>query len=154
VTKTTFVVDGQTHTIVGDSDMPLLYALRELGLRGPRFGCGLGQCGACTAIISGRAVRTCLTPVSAASGASIRTLDGLATNGKPNLVQQAFIEEQATLCGYCVNGWIMTAIAALEARATLTDDEIRQALSGLKCRCGSHMSMLRAVRRAANMMSR
>jgi aerobic-type carbon monoxide dehydrogenase small subunit (CoxS/CutS family) len=154
VTTTTFIVDGQTKTISGDPEMPLLYALRELGFRGPKFGCGLGQCGACTAIISGRAVRTCLIPVSAVNGSSVRTLAGMVIKGKPHPVQQSFIDEQATQCGYCVNGWIMTAIASLEARPTVTDDEIREMLAGLKCRCGSHMSMLRAVRRAANIMSR
>jgi len=134
--------------------MPLLYALRgELELKGPKFGCGLGQCGACTVIIDGAAIRSCVTPVSAISAKSIRTIDKLGTEDAPHPVQKAFIEEQATQCGYCTNGWIMTTVAALEHNSDVSNQDIREFLSGLKCRCGSHMSMLRAVRRAADIMS-
>ena len=149
----TLNVDGRDHAIEADPDMPLLYALRgELARKGPRFGCGLAQCGACSVIVDGEAVRSCVTPVSAVSG-KVRTLDRLGTADKPHPVQAAFIEEQAAQCGYCTNGWIMTAVAALEKTPKVTDAEIREMLSGLKCRCGTHMAMLRAVRRAADTMS-
>lgn len=152
--RTEFTVDGERHQIDGDRDMPLLYALRgDLALKGPKFGCGLAQCGACTVIMDGEAIRSCVTPVAAAHGATIRTLDGLGTALDPHPVQKAFIEEQATQCGYCVNGWIMTVVAALEKNPRVDEDDIRALLSGLKCRCGAHMAMLRAVRRAADAMS-
>jgi nicotinate dehydrogenase subunit A len=148
------VVDGRTREIEADPDMPLLYALKgELGLKGPKFGCGLAQCGACTVIVDGAATRSCVIPVSALEGASVRTLDGLGTADAPHPVQAAFIAEEAAQCGYCTNGWIMTAVAELERNPSPTDDEIRSMLAGLKCRCGTHMSMLRAVRRAASDMA-
>jgi nicotinate dehydrogenase subunit A len=150
----TLVVDGQTREIEADPDMPLLYALQgELGLKGPKFGCGLAQCGACTVIVDGAATRSCVIPASALDGASVRTLDGLGSADAPHPVQAAFIAEEAAQCGYCTNGWIMTAVAGLERNPNPTDDEIRGMLAGLKCRCGTHMSMLRAVRRAAEAMS-
>jgi nicotinate dehydrogenase subunit A len=130
--------------------MPLLYALRDdLGLNNPRFGCGLGQCGACTVQLDGRPVRSCMTPTSAAVGHEITTLAGLGEGGRPHPVQQAFIDEQVPQCGYCLNGWVMTAAALLKSNPSPTDAQIRQALSGIKCRCATHMAILRAVRRAA-----
>jgi len=149
----TINVDGTDHTITADPAMPLLYALRnELGKQGPKFGCGLAQCGACTVIHDGVAIRSCVMPVSAIKG-KVRTLDGLSENGKPHPVQQAFIEEEAGQCAYCINGWVMTATALLEKKPNVTDAEIRKGLAGLKCRCGTHMSILKAVRRAAREMA-
>jgi len=143
-------IDGAVrHLELSDPDMPLLYALRdELGMSNPRFGCGLGQCGACTVHVDGEAVRSCQLPVSAVSGA-VTTLAGLGTEAQPHPLQTAFIAEQAAFCGYCLNGWLMTAAALLKARPRATEAEIREGLSGLKCRCGAHMAMLRAVRRVA-----
>jgi len=147
-------VNGQQQAIDADTDMPLLYALRgELGLKGPKFGCGLSQCGACTVILNGNAVRSCILPVSAAVNGEIRTLDGLGTEDSPHPMQAAFIAEEAAQCGYCTNGWMMTAAAALEQDPNRSDGEIRQMLTGLKCRCGTHMAIMRAVRRAADAMA-
>jgi aerobic-type carbon monoxide dehydrogenase small subunit (CoxS/CutS family) len=152
--RISLIVDGIEHTVEADSDMPLLYALRgELKLKGPKFGCGLAQCGACTVIIDGAATRSCVIPASAVAGKDIRTLDGLGTAESPHPVQAAFIAEEAAQCGYCTNGWIMTAVAGLERNPNPTDEEIRAMLAGLKCRCGTHMAMLRAVRRAAEMLA-
>lgn len=148
-----FIVDGGHHEVEADTDMPLLYALRELGLKGPKFGCGLSQCGACTVILNGQATRSCVFPVSAAVDAEIRTLDGLGSADHPHPVQAAFIAEEAAQCGYCTNGWIMTTVAGLERNPDPDEAEIRAMLTGLKCRCGTHMSMLRAVRRAARQMT-
>lgn len=146
----TLSVDGETRQVEAEADMPLLYALRgDLALKGPKFGCGLAQCGACTVIVNGSATRSCVLPVSAAQGLAIRTLDGLAKGGQPHPVQQAFIEEEAAQCGYCTNGWVMSIVALLEQNPSPTDEQIRQQLAGLKCRCGTHMSILRAVHRAA-----
>ena len=146
-------VDGQDHAITADPAMPLLYALiNELGKKGPKFGCGLAQCGACTVLLDGVAVRSCVLPVSAVGG-NVRTLDGLGTEDKPHPVQKAFIAEEAGQCEYCISGWIMTATALLEENPIRSDAEIRQALAGLKCRCGAHMSILRAIRRAADEMA-
>ena len=147
-------IDGEQQEVQAEPDMPLLYALRgDLALKGPKFGCGLAQCGACTVIMDGEAIRSCITPMAVAEGKTIRTMDGLGTQNDPHPIQKAFIEEQATQCGYCTNGWIMTAVAALEKDADVSDQDIRKFLSGLKCRCGAHMSMLRAVRSAADAMS-
>ena len=152
--KVSITVDGDKRTVEAGDGMPLLYALRgDLALKGPKFGCGLSQCGACTVIVDGVAIRSCVTPVDAVEGRNIRTLDGLAKDGTPHPVQAAFIEEEAAQCGYCTNGWIMTAIAALEQNPKRSDADIRQMLTGLKCRCGSHMAILRAVRRAAEEMA-
>jgi nicotinate dehydrogenase subunit A len=146
-------VNGATHAVEAAPDMPLLYALRNaLELNNPKFGCGLGQCGACTVIVNGNAVRSCLTPTSDAAGKEIRTIEGLGTVDKPHPVQAAFIEEQVPLCGYCINGWVMTATAMLEKNPHLSDADIRKGLAGLKCRCASHMSIMRAVKRAAKSM--
>lgn len=151
--RLTLNVDGRDHALDADPDMPLLYALRnDLGKRGPRFGCGLAQCGACTVLIDGRAMRSCVLPVSAVSG-PVRTLDGLATGDKPHPVQAAFIREEAGQCQYCMSGWIMTTVALLERNPTPDDAEIRAAFAGLKCRCGTHMAILRAVKRAAAELS-
>ena len=147
----TLTIDGTRREIEADADMPLLYALRgDLALKGPKFGCGLAQCGACTVILNGAATRSCVIPLSAVDGASVRTLDGLGTADKPHPVQAAFIAEEAAQCGYCTNGWIMTAVAGLERNPNPTDAEIRAMLAGLKCRCGTHMAIMRAVRRAAD----
>jgi nicotinate dehydrogenase subunit A len=149
------IVDGTRQEIEADADMPLLYALRgELALKGPKFGCGLAQCGACTVIVNGAATRSCVIPLAAVDGATVRTLDGLGTAANPHPVQAAFIAEEAAQCGYCTNGWIMTAVAGLERNPQPTDVEIRTMLAGLKCRCGTHMAMLRAVRRAADALAR
>ena len=146
-------VNGRVEAIDADPDMPLLYALRnELGLSNPHFGCGLAQCGACTVHLDGEPVRACVTPVSAAEGAEITTLAGLGTAERPHPVQQAYIDEQVPQCGYCVNGWIMTAAAFLKRAKQPSDEQIRDALSGLKCRCGTHLAILRAVKRAARTM--
>ena len=144
------IVNGRRERVSAEPDTPLLNVLRnDLGLHGPKFGCGLGQCGACTVHLDGTAIRSCATPVSAARGGRITTLEGLAPKpGTLHVVQQAFVEEQAAQCGYCINGWIMTAAELLERNPRASDAEIRQGLAGLKCRCGTHMSILRAVKRA------
>jgi nicotinate dehydrogenase subunit A len=135
---------------VDDPNMPLLYALRnDLGLRGPRFGCGLGQCGACTVHIDGNAVRSCLTPLSSVGNRHIVTLEGLGTTKSPHPMQQAFIAEQAVQCGYCINGMIMEAVAFLNKTKNPSESQIREALASNLCRCGTHVRILRAVKRAA-----
>jgi nicotinate dehydrogenase subunit A len=146
-------VNGRSVTVqVDDPDMPLLYALRDdLGLHGPRFGCGLGQCGSCTVHVDGEAVRSCITPLSSVGAQQkIVTLEGLGSPDKPHPVQAAFIEEQAVQCGYCINGMIMQSAALLAKTKKPSEDEIRQALAGNLCRCGTHARILRAVRRAAS----
>ena len=146
-------VNGETHTVDADPDMPLLYALRDnIGLNNPHFGCGLAQCGACTVHMDGQPIRSCATAVSSVGGARIVTLSGLGTPEHPHPLQTAYIEEQVPQCGYCVNGWIMTAAALLNDKKKPTDAEIKDALQGLKCRCGTHVSILKAVKRAAGMM--
>lgn len=152
-TQMRLMVDGKPHTIsVDDPNMPLLYALRdELGLSNPHFGCGLAQCGACTVHVNGEATRSCVTPLSAVKDAKITTLAGLGTPEHPHPLQAAYVEEQVPQCGYCINGWIMTAAALLKANPHPSDDDIRKGLSGLKCRCGTHMAIIRAVKRAAAM---
>ena len=143
-------VDGKAHSIDADADMPLLYALRDdLGLKNPKFGCGLAQCGACTVLIDGEPVRSCATPVDSVAGRKVVTMGGLLKDGKPHKVQQAFIDEEVPQCGYCSNGWVMTTVALLEKTPKPTDAQIEEALTGLKCRCGTHVSIMRAVRRAA-----
>lgn len=149
----TINVDGIDHQIEADPDMPLLYALtNDLERKGPKFGCGLAQCGACTVIHEGAAIRSCVTPISAVTGA-VRTLDGIGTPEKPHPLQTAFIESEAGQCMYCINGWVMTSLAFLEKNPKPTEAELRGALAGLKCRCGTHMSILRAVRKAADEMA-
>lgn len=150
----TLTVNGKARAVSADADTPLLYVLRDnLKLNGPKFGCGLAQCGACTVHVDGQAARSCALPISTLQGKKITTLEGLGSSAKPHAVQQAFIDEQATQCGYCINGWIMTAAALLAKNPRANDAEIRQGLSGLKCRCGAHMRMLRAVKRAAKTLS-
>jgi aerobic-type carbon monoxide dehydrogenase small subunit (CoxS/CutS family) len=145
-----FELNGKNASVDADPDMPLLYALRgDLGLDNPHFGCGLAQCGACTVHIDGVATRSCVTPVSAAQGTKVTTLAGLGSQEHPHPLQAAYVEEQVPQCGYCINGWIMTAAALLKSNPHPTDTEIRDGLSGLKCRCGTHMAILRAVKRAA-----
>ncbi len=143
-------VNGKVHLVDVDPECPLLYVLRDnLTLNNPKFGCGLGQCGACTVLVDNRAIRSCILPVSSAAGKEIVTIEGLGTPETPHPIQKAFIEEQALQCGYCLNGWIMTAKALLDENSSPTDDEIKSAFKGLVCRCGSHVRILRAVRRAA-----
>lgn len=147
--RLTLHVDGQDHAVDADPDMPLLYALRnDLGKRGPRFGCGLAQCGACTVLIDGQPTRSCVLPVSAVSG-KVRTLDGLATGDQPHPVQSAFVAEEAGQCQYCMSGWIMTAVALLEKNPAPDDAEIQTAFAGLKCRCATHMAIMRSIKRAS-----
>jgi len=146
-------VNGKVHSIDADPDMPLLYALRDnLGLNNPRFGCGLAQCGACTVLVDGAAVRSCVTPVSALGTSKVVTLAGLGTPEKPHPIQKAYVEQQVPQCGYCINGWIMTAAALLNQKKKPSDADIKDALTGLKCRCGTHMAIMRAVKSAAEMM--
>ncbi|MEJ2008280.1 MAG: (2Fe-2S)-binding protein [Acidobacteriota bacterium] len=147
-------VNGTTHTLELDPSTPLLYALSDdLGLCGPKFGCGLGECGACTVIINGQATRSCITPVSSVHGAEITTLEGIGTVEKPHPLQKAFLEEQASQCGFCINAVVMTAKALLDRNPKATDQEIRQALSNVMCRCFTHVRMLRAIRRARQEMA-
>lgn len=143
-------VNGKAHTVEVEPDMPLLYALRnDLNMKEPRFGCGLAQCGACTVLLNGEPVRSCVTRVDGVGNKKITTLAGIGTPDKPHKVQAAFIAEQVPQCGYCLNGWVMTSVALLEKNPRPSDAQIRDALSGLKCRCGTHLSILRAVKRAA-----
>lgn len=149
----TLSVDGTSYTLDVDPDMPLLYALRDdIGLANPHFGCGLAQCSACTVHLDGEAIRSCVTPTSAAAGRRVTTLAGLGTPEQPHPIQQAYIDEQVPQCGYCINGWMMTAAAFLRDNKNPTDGDIRAALTGLKCRCGTHVAILRAVARAAQAM--
>jgi nicotinate dehydrogenase subunit A len=146
----TLNVNGQDHAVEADPDSKLLYALRnDLKLHGPKFGCGLSQCGACTVIIDGAATRSCVTPLSSLEGSKITTLEGLGTPEKPHPLQQAFIDEQALQCGYCINGMIMTAKAFLDSNPHPSRDDIKEALNDNLCRCGTHMRIVRAVERAA-----
>jgi len=145
-------VNGSDHSVEADEHCPLLYVLRnDIELNNPRFGCGLAQCGACTVIVDGKAVRSCIAPISSVKGKKITTLEGLGTPEHPDPVQRAFIDEQAFQCGYCLNGWVMTTKALLGANPHPTEDQITDAFSGLVCRCGSHVSIFRAVRRAAGL---
>ncbi len=143
----TLKVNGRSHTLDVDPATPLLYVLSDdLQLRGPKFGCGLGQCGACTVIVKGQAIRSCMTAVSSVAGSEITTLDGLGTSEKPHPIQQAFIDAQAVQCGFCVNGVIMTAKAFLDRAPKATDAQIRQAMSGILCRCHAHVRMMSAIK--------
>ena len=143
-------VDGKRAEIDADPAMPLLYALRsDLELNNPKFGCGLAQCGACTVQVDGTPTRSCITPIAAVKGKTITTIAGLGTPEKPHPLQKAWITEQVPQCGYCTSGWMMTAAALLRDTPKPNDKQIRDALAGLKCRCGTHMAILRAVKRAA-----
>ena len=149
-----FTLDGRAVAVDADPAMPLLYALRnDLGCNNPHFGCGLAQCGACTVHLDGQALRSCITPLESVRSRAVTTLKGLGTAQKPHPVQQAYVEEQVPQCGYCVNGWIMTAAALLNSNPHATDAQLRDALAGLKCRCGTHMSIMRALRRARALMA-
>ena len=151
--KFTLNVNGKSNNIDADPDMPLLYALRnDVGLNNPHFGCGLAQCGACTVHLNGTLIRSCVTPVSSVGDGKVVTMAGLGTPEKPHPLQTAYVQEQVTQCGYCASGWVMTAAALLATKKKPSDAEIKQALEGLKCRCGTHMAILRAVKRAAEMM--
>jgi len=147
----TLHVNGKAARVrVDDPRMPLLYVLRDdLDLHGPRFGCGLGQCGACTVLIDGAATRSCITPVASVAGKRIVTLEGLGTPERPHPIQQAFIDEQAAQCGYCINGMIMQSKALLDRNEHPTEAQIREALADNLCRCGTHLRIVRAVQRAA-----
>jgi len=146
----TLNVNNQPHAIDADPSTPLLYILRnELALHGPRFGCGLGQCGACTVHVDGRPTFSCLLPIAAIGERKITTLEGLLEDGKPNKLQQAFIDEQAAQCGYCISGMVMRAQALLGANSSPTDEEIRRFMQPNLCRCGTHAAILRAIKRAA-----
>jgi len=150
--KINLVVNGKRETVDADPAMPLLYALRDdLGLNNPKFGCGRAQCGACTVHVNGVATRSCVTPVGSAADKSVTTLSGLGTAEKPHPLQTAYIAEQVPQCGYCLSGWMMTAAALLRENPKPTDAQIRTALAGLKCRCGTHMAILRAVKRASTL---
>ena len=143
-------VNGKTQTVDVDPDTPLLYVLRDdLQLNGPKFGCGLGQCGACTVIIDGNAVRSCMMPVKALNNRAVTTLEGLGSTKKMHPVQKAFLDEQAVQCGYCINGMIMATKALLDKTPKPTDAQIKEALAGNLCRCGTHVRILRAVKRAS-----
>src|SRR5438477_7906886 len=143
-------VNGRAESVDIDPATPLLYVLSDdLALRGPKFGCGLGQCGACTVIMGGRAIRSCVTPVSAAANSTITTLEGLGTIEKPHPIQQAFIDEQAAQCGFCLSGVILTAKAHLDQNPKASDAEIREAMSRVLCRCFVHQRMMKAIQRYA-----
>ena len=143
-------VNGKTQVVDVDPETPLLYVLRnDLQLNGPKFGCGLAQCGACTVIMNGNAIRSCVTQVSNAQNQPVTTLEGLGSTKKMHKIQQAFVDEQAVQCGYCINGMIMTSKALLDKNPKPTDSQIREALAGNLCRCGTHTRILRAVKRAS-----
>ena len=144
-------VNGRAHTVDADPATPLLYVLSDdLALRGPKFGCGLGQCGACAVIVGGRAVRSCVTPVGSLDGAEVTTLEGLGTVERPHPIQQAFIDEQAAQCGFCLNGVILTAKVLVDQNPRPTDAQIQQAMSTVLCRCFTHTRMIRAITRYAS----
>ena len=143
-------VDGRSHAVDVDPATPLLYVLSDdLQLHGPKFGCGMGQCGSCTVIVGGQAIRSCITPVGRMAGSEITTLEGLGTIEKPHPLQKAFIDEQALQCGYCANGVILTAKAFLDRNPKATEKEIRQAMSGILCRCNTAVRMMAAIERYA-----
>ena len=147
-------VNNKIHSVNVDPAMPLLYVLRDnLELRGPRFGCGLGQCGACSVILDGRAIRSCVTPVSTVQGRNVTTLEGLGSVAKPHALQAAFVEEQAAQCGYCMNGILMNSKVLLDKNPSPSEDDIRRALDPVLCRCGSHLRVIRAIHRAAHTLS-
>ena len=150
MSRVTLKVNGTSHTVDVDPATPLLYVLSaDLQLNGPKFGCGLGQCGCCTVIIKGQAVRSCITAVSTVNGAEITTLEGLGSLEQPHPIQQAFVDEQAVQCGFCLSGVILTAKAYLDRNPKANETEIRNAMSGVLCRCGANTRMLKAVGRYA-----
>lgn len=144
-------INGKTRIVEADPSTPLLYVLRDnLSLHGPRFGCGLGQCGACTVLMEGGTARSCMLPVSAAENKSITTLEGLGSVAHPHAIQAAFIEEQAAQCGYCMNGMVMGAKSLLDKNPHPTVSDIKKSLNGYICRCGTHLRVIRAIQRVAN----
>lgn len=148
-----FTVNGHEHALDAEPDTPLLYILRDqLALNGAKFGCGLGQCGACTVMLNGEAVFSCLTPLLLVAGKEVTTVEGLGTEGKPGPLQRAFIEEQAAQCGYCIAGMMMRAQALLRKNSNPSDADIRTAMEPNLCRCGTHMRIMRAIKRAAALM--
>jgi nicotinate dehydrogenase subunit A len=148
-------VNGKSVATAADDATPLLYVLRnDLGLHGPKFGCGLGQCGSCTVLVKGQAVRSCITAVESVVGVEITTLEGLGTPDKPHPIQKAFIDEQAAQCGYCLNGVIMTAKAFLDKNPKATEAQIHQGMARVLCRCFTHTRMLRAISKAQKEMAR
>ena len=150
----TLKVNGRSHALDVDPSTPLLYVLSDdLELRGPKFGCGLGQCGSCTVIVKGQAVRSCITTVGSVAGSDITTIEGLGTIEKPHRIQKAFIDEQAMQCGYCINGVIMTAKAFLDRNPKAGEQQIQQAMSGILCRCAANLRMIRAIKRYAREVS-
>ncbi|HET7005176.1 MAG TPA: (2Fe-2S)-binding protein [Candidatus Binatia bacterium] len=152
--KITLRVNGKSQALDTEPEMPLLYALRnDLQLNGPKFGCGLAQCGACTVIMDGVAIRSCITPVAAAHNKAVTTLEGLGNTKKLHKIQQAFVDEQAVQCGYCINGMIMTTKALLDKTPKPTDTQIKEALAGNLCRCGTHLRIVRAVKRASGQLA-
>jgi aerobic-type carbon monoxide dehydrogenase small subunit (CoxS/CutS family) len=152
--KIKFTVDGKQVAVDASPEMPLLYALRDdLKLKNPKFGCGLAQCGACTVHLDGEPMRSCVLPVAAAQDKKVTTIAGLGTPDRPHPLQAAFVEEQVPQCGYCISGWMMTAAAFLDKNPKANDAQIREALTGLKCRCGTHVSILRAIKRAQAKMA-
>jgi nicotinate dehydrogenase subunit A len=149
----TLRINGQAHSLTVEADTPLLYVLRnDLGLSGPKFGCGLAQCGACTVLVEGQAQRSCSVPVSMVAGRDVTTLEGLGTPEKPHPLQKAFLDEQAAQCGYCTNGMIMQAKMVLDRNVQASDGEIRQAMANNLCRCGTHARIVKAIKRAAKEM--
>jgi nicotinate dehydrogenase subunit A len=151
MSKISLKVNGHLHTVELDPETPLLYVLSdEIGLRGPKFGCGMAQCGACTVILRDHVVRSCVMPVSAVGQAEVTTLEGLGTPDKPHPLQQAFIDEGAAQCGFCLSGVILTAKAVLDKKPEASDQEIGAALGGILCRCFTHLRMLRAIRKYAD----
>lgn len=152
--KISLRVNGKAQVVDVEPDMPLLYALRnDLELNGPKYGCGLVQCGACTVIMDGGAIRSCVTPVSAAQNRAVTTLEGLGSTKNMHRIQRAFVDEQAVQCGYCINGMIMTTKALLDKNPKPTDSQIKEALAGNLCRCGAHVRILRAVKRASGQLA-
>ena len=151
--KISLRVNGKTQVVDAEAEMPLLYALRnDLRLNGPKFGCGLGQCGSCTVIMDGKAIRSCVTPMSEAQNKAVTTLEGLGNTKKMHKIQQVFVDEQAVQCGYCINGMIMSTKALLDKNPKPTDSQIKEALAGNLCRCGTHIRILRAVKRASGQL--
>jgi len=150
----TLNIDGTRHTVTAQADEPLLYVLTDrLKLKGPKFGCGVAQCGTCTVLVDGAPMRSCVITAASVTGRAIRTLDGLAQNGKPHAVQQAFIDQQAAQCGYCANGWVMSTVALLEKNPRATEAEIREAMAGVQCRCGTQIAIHHAIHQAARTMA-